>query len=153
MDASAKHKITRKQLPPGKQYINPKNITYIEEEIGYWRKANAIHNYFVRTCQDGIDDCRETQVDDETLTDLLNACKNILKAKKENWPELKDMIKEALPPTSEFFSGSTEIDEWYFKDLENTVKIIEGLEKKVRKIFSGEEVEYYAGEIIYSSSW
>ena len=27
------------------------------EEVGYWRKANAIHGWFVRNVQNGKDDC------------------------------------------------------------------------------------------------
>ena len=29
----------------------------IMEMVGYWRKQNAIHNWFVENVQDGIDDC------------------------------------------------------------------------------------------------
>ena len=30
--------------------IDPKKVTYIVEEAGYWRKANHIHKYFVDKC-------------------------------------------------------------------------------------------------------
>jgi hypothetical protein len=39
-------------------------------EVGYWRKANAIHQYFVDTLQDGVDDQRESPVDLETFENL-----------------------------------------------------------------------------------
>lgn len=39
-------------------------------EFGYWRKANAIHKYFVDTLQDGVDDQRESPVGLETFKDL-----------------------------------------------------------------------------------
>ena len=29
----------------------------------YWRKANAIHGWFVKNAQQGIDDCRTYSVD------------------------------------------------------------------------------------------
>lgn len=28
----------------------------IFEDIGYWRKANQVHNFFVQECQEGIDE-------------------------------------------------------------------------------------------------
>jgi hypothetical protein len=39
-------------------------------EIGYWRKANAIHKYFVDTLQNGVDDQRESPVGLKTFEDL-----------------------------------------------------------------------------------
>ena len=31
-------------------------VCYIEESVGYWRKANAIHNWFVANCDKrGVD--------------------------------------------------------------------------------------------------
>ena len=33
--------------------IDFNKVTYIEEEVGYWRKANQIHKWFVDNCQDG----------------------------------------------------------------------------------------------------
>ena len=31
--------------------------TYITLDVGYWRKANAIHDWFVKNIQDGKDNC------------------------------------------------------------------------------------------------
>ena len=42
--------------------IELKKVTYIEEEAGYWRKANAIHRWFVENVQKGEDDCRDYYV-------------------------------------------------------------------------------------------
>jgi len=39
--------------------IDPKKVSYIVEEVGYWRKANQIHNWFVENVQNGIDECQE----------------------------------------------------------------------------------------------
>ena len=59
--------------------IDFKKVSYIEEEVGYWRKANAIHNWFVENVQDGEDDCREYSVSVEQLQELLDTCKRVLK--------------------------------------------------------------------------
>jgi hypothetical protein len=40
--------------------IDPANVAYIVQEAGYWRKANAIHRWFVDNVQDGNDDCKPT---------------------------------------------------------------------------------------------
>ena len=43
----------------------------LTKEIGYWRKANAVHSWFVENCQDGIDECQLSEVSREDLEDLL----------------------------------------------------------------------------------
>ena len=85
--------------------------------VGYWRKANQIHKWFVDNCQDGVDDCRESYVTREKLETLLALCKETL--------ETKDASK--LPPSSGFFFGSTDIDEWYWSDIEHTIKTLESI--------------------------
>ena len=85
----------------------------------YWRKANAIHGWFVNVVQDGEDNCREYEVDREQLETLRDLCKDIL--------EHPDAERETdLEPTEGFFFGSYKKDEWYYEDLKNTV---EGLDK------------------------
>ena len=40
-------------------------------EVGYWRKANQIHNWFVENIQNGIDDCDyHREVREEDLREL-----------------------------------------------------------------------------------
>jgi len=38
--------------------------------IGYWRKANHIHSWFVENCQNGEDDCGNYYVSRENLEEL-----------------------------------------------------------------------------------
>lgn len=42
----------------GVEGINPEKVKEITEEVGYWRKANAIHGWFVDNVQKGNDDCK-----------------------------------------------------------------------------------------------
>lgn len=37
----------------GIEGVNPEKVEYIEEEFGYWRKANAVHKWFVDNVQNG----------------------------------------------------------------------------------------------------
>ncbi len=85
----------------------------VSRVVAYWRKANAIHQWFVVNVQDGEDDCREYPVSLEHLTDLVNLCNQVLAN--------REMAEDELPPQPGFFFGSTDIDEYYWADLNDTV--------------------------------
>lgn len=120
----------------------------IFEEIGYWRKANAIHRFFVKETQNNIDKCQISIVPKEVLEDLLDRCKRVLKLKKIylNDGIIKDGVgaEEILPTQSGFFFGGTEFDEWYFKDVADTKRII----TKVLK-----NTDFDKQVICYRASW
>ena len=88
-------------------------------EAMYWRKANAIHGWFVETVQDGEDNCHSYDVDRAQLESLRDLCKDIL----EHPDAERD---EDLEPTAGFFFGSCNKDEYYYEDLKKTV---EGLDR------------------------
>lgn len=88
----------------------------VDLKVGYWRKANQIHQWFVDNVQNGEDNCAEYYVDRAKLIELRDLCKLALKDKGK--------AEELLPTQSGFFFGSTEIDEWYFQDVNLTVEII-----------------------------
>lgn len=88
----------------------------IKEEVGYWRKANAIHKWFVENVQDGIDDCDyHREVTKEDLEELLDICHKVLCN--------HGLAKSLLPTESGFFFGSTQYDDWYRDDLKKTIDI------------------------------
>jgi len=97
--------------------IKSNRVKYVVEEVGYWRKANAIHKWFVDNVQKGVDDCGNYSVTREDLSKLLNLCSQVI--------EDKSKASELLPAQSGFFFGSNDYDDWYYKDIEMTVKIIE----------------------------
>jgi hypothetical protein len=114
----------------------PKQVFYLKPdvwEIGYWRKANQIHNWFV-TCAGGVDDCQPVYVHPEQLMDLKDRCEQVLAT-----PVLAAKL---LPTEGGFFFGSTDYDEWYLNDLENTLEII----KLAGNDFTGHD-------LIYRASW
>ena len=121
----------------GKSLIKPvhKRITTIKEEVGYWRKANAIHNWFVDNVQDGNDDCGYYWVGKEDLQKLLDVVDKTLKN--------PSTAHEYLPTVRGFFFGSQDYDEYYFKDLRYTKEMLTELLK---------EDTQYTG-ICYESSW
>lgn len=112
-------------------------IKEISCEAFYWRKANAIHDWFVKNVQKGVDDCGSYYVPKDKLKQLVELCKEVL-AKRAKAAEL-------LPTAEGFFFGSTDYGDYYFEDLENTVT---GLEK----LFANAEIMDYF-EFEYQSSW
>ena len=92
----------------------------IQVSVGYWRKANAIHKWFVENVQSGKDECKPHYVDRSKLKELKQVCEAVLLSKGN-----EERIKSLLCPTSGFFFGSTEIDNYYFDDIEHTIKVID----------------------------
>jgi hypothetical protein len=93
----------------------------IEMEVAYWRKVNAVHKWFVDTCQNGEDDCRQSHVSRKQLEQLITTCKTVLAD--------RDKAKKLLPTEAGFFFGSTDYDEFYFDDLKDTVQQLENVLK------------------------
>ena len=113
-------------------------VEQVSFEAMYWRKANAIHRWFVSKVQEGVDNCAEYNVDADDLTELRDICKQILVD-----PSKADQL---LPPQSGFFFGSTEVDEWYLEQLKYTVDRLDVL-------LELPEVKNHNIAFYYSSSW
>ena len=123
----------------------------ISEEVGYWRKCNAIHNWFVNHVQDGIDDCKyHHEVTKEILEKLYDDCLTVLEKSKlvsrkhKNVIKDKTVAKSILPTQDGFFFGSTDYDEWYIDGLKHTVDVI-------RDII--DTTNFETQMIYYHSSW
>jgi hypothetical protein len=122
------------------------NVGYIATEtyyeIAYWRKANAIHKYFVDRCADGIDQCQKTSVSLGDLEELVNICEQVLN---------NNTLASVLLPTHDgFFFGSIDYDDYYFEQIKYTYnvcsKIITFMEEQDR-------CGNYDWDIVYQSSW
>lgn len=87
-------------------------------EVAYWRKANAIHNWFVENVQDGVDECDRHYVFRDSLIELLFLCKQV--------DEDNSLAEKLLPTKSGFFFGSTDYDSYYFESIKETITMIEG---------------------------
>ena len=108
----------------------------VKFRVAYWRKANAIHQWFVDNVQDGEDNCDEYGVPRESLEELMALCEQIIANPKN--------AKKNLPTASGFFFGSTEYDEYYIQDLEYTVARF----KKILNDPALQKCDFY-----YQSSW
>jgi len=112
-------------------------INHIVVEVMYWRKANAIHDWFVREVQAGVDECQESPVSASKLKELRDLCREVMADKKK-----ANLI---LPTKSGFFFGDTSYDEWYFMHIENT-------EKQLTEILEDKNF-LNIWEFYYQSSW
>lgn len=83
----------------------------VEVTCAYWRKANQVHAWFVKNVQGGNDNCGEYYVSQDKLKELRDLCQKALDNRDPN----------LLPPQDGFFFGGTDIDEWYWQDLKNTI--------------------------------
>lgn len=120
------------ELPEGAQ------VKEVTADILYWRKANAIHKWFVDNVQDGVDECQKSYVSKENLQKLLETCKTVLANPSQ--------AETLLPSQNGFFFGGTEYDEWYIKDLERTVEVLENIVPKM-------ETDFREWIFYYQSSW
>ena len=118
--------------------IDFSKISYIEEQVGYWRKANAIHKWFVENCQGGVDDCGQYSVNHEQLKELHSICQKVLKTKGN-----KKLAKELLDTQDGFFFGGTDMDEYYYLDIEYTADMI------FKALLTSEQYS----EFYYQASW
>jgi len=115
-----------------------KNTDYygasVEVVCAYWRKANAIHGWFVKNVQDNRDDCRSYYVDSSQLKSLKSVCENSLLLKN---PHL-------LMPVEGFFFGHNDIDGYYWAIIKNTIEQLD-------RVFALPEVDDLS--FYYQSSW
>lgn len=148
MAPEERHQIVVRKNGQPRTDIRPERISSIIEEVAYWRKANAIHRWFVQNCQGGVDDCRRAHVRREQLQELVDLCKWVLNSVEcvdadvnvgyqitaEGMQPLTEpgkavaqpqIAKELLPTQSGFFFGGTDYDQFYLKDLQDTIEQLE----------------------------
>ena len=100
--------------------------------VAYWRKANHIHGWFVENVQDNKDDCEEYYVSRQKLEELKIKCMRMLVSKNP----------DTMPRVSGFFFGSDEVDDSYWRAVEDTIR-------QLHKVLSlPNDYSFY-----YQSSW
>ena len=130
-----KHTISIKKGKKKLDHIKPDRVCSVVEEVMYWRKFNALHKWFVDNIQEGVDDCKESFVDESDLKMLLETLTYVL--------ENKDSAETILPTAQGFFFGSDDIDEYYWEEVKSTIIQLKDLLEEDNKGAS-----YY-----YRSSW
>lgn len=135
-EGSAKVTIDRGDPCIGPKFveIDFNEVSSVAVSVAYWRKANAIHNWFIQNCAKGVDDCRPVYVEPSQLIELRKICEDILKRPEG---EERDSAAESMLPTCDgFFFGTTEYGEWYYQQLQNTVDML-------KDIAEGDHDDYY----------
>lgn len=112
--------------------INDSGGLFIQTPFAYWRKANSIHRWFLTHLPEGdTDRCQPIPVTGKELLKLVDLCKEVLAD--------HDKAEELLPTQEGFFFGTYEYDEWYFQDLENTIRQLKDVKEE--------------DDFIYQASW
>jgi hypothetical protein len=156
--------------------IDVKKITYITEQVAYWRKANQIHDWFINNCNAGEDRCIDIPVSREQLQELLDTCILVRDNSKLKEGQIKNgahiemapdgdikeipimekgkvivdasVASDLLPTAAGFFFGSTDYDEYYMEDIEHTIEVLQA-ELNIDYHAVGE----YEPEYSYRPSW
>jgi hypothetical protein len=121
--------------------IKKERISEVVEEVGYWRKFNALHNWFVNECGDGEDNCQEIYIG-EKLPELLETLHKVKEVYDSNPPDKEEQLDDIFPTSSGFFFGGTEYDEYYIEQVNETINLLTELLKE------DENGDYY-----YQASW
>jgi len=122
----------KRNFPDLPEHMRVKEVTI---EAMYWRKANAIHKWFVDRVQGGEDNCSEFEVTLEQLEELLAVIDEVLDNPKR--------AGKLLPPQAGFFFGSRNMDDWYWEDLKST-------QSKLQELFTR---DWKSWEFYYRASW
>ena len=109
----------------------------VEIPVMYWRKANAIHNWFIRELADGVDDCRPLELTVERLRDLVRLCERVV--------DDHSKAEELLPTGSGFFFGGTGYDEYYFEGIAHTADRL----RYVVAEMEAQDIDW----LVYQASW
>lgn len=126
--------------------IDSNRVSYITEELMYWRKANNIHGWFCHNTEAITEDIRY-YVSRDNLEELLSTCKQVIEI-LDGLPKVikqvvggfkngekymddvevydnTDDVMDLLPPTEGFFFGSDSIDGYYRESLVETIEFLE----------------------------
>ena len=139
-----KHSVTVNKGDQPHPTIKTDRVSYVVEEIGYWRKANQIHAWFVDNVQDGVDDCKNYYVEIEKLKELLDICIEIKGLYAKNKQKFREYATEKLPTRTGFFFGDDRYEDNYMYDINNTIEILQDVYEQ--------DADWF-GDYTYQSSW
>ena len=118
------------------------DISGVDEEVMYWRKANHIHKWFVDNVQGGEDKCNRFEIGWDNLKALADVCNKVIEGSKlvdgmvddgtvydQEHPEglalhrpgkvieEPTVARKLLPRQEGFFFGCQDYDEYYLNDV------------------------------------
>jgi hypothetical protein len=128
--------------------IKPERISYIVEDVGYWRKFNALHNYIVENFADGRDDYQHIGLTEgglRNILDTLQEAQEVLDS-DASYEFKSDKLSEILPTAEGFFFGSNEYDDYYAENVAYTISLLTDLLDECEE--SEDDCSFY-----YQASW
>ncbi len=114
----------------------------VEQEFIYWRKANQIHMWLVDNVQGGVDDCEEHQVSTKQIVHFYD---ELVKARLSR-------DESIFSPSEGFFFGSTDIDEYYWQELRDTIEELKPEIEKIKEL-DEDNRDNYEYTFFYRASW
>ena len=121
------------------------NSLIVDVQVGYWRIANVIYNWFVDNVPGGVADGRRRYVARSKIQELADLCDKILEGIDFGEPsvedagfpwalttypnltfsdEARDLINDKLPPQDGPLFGGSGVDEWYALSIKETAEIL-----------------------------
>ncbi len=110
------------------------NKPQIRFKVIYYRKFNALHDWIVQNCQEGIDGCQLTLVSIEKVKELVALLESLT----------PNNCEDLFPTANGFFFGGTDYDEGYWSDIKGSINDFNYLLNQ----FNWSECS-----LIYQSSW
>lgn len=153
-ETNPKHFVSVKKDGTLRSDIKPERVSYIVEEVAYWRKFNALHNYIVEKHAGGTDECQDIYIGLTDLEVIVETLKEVLKSKPTPEGEVDNDApdpEDILPTSPGFFFGSTDYDEYYYQDVEDTIDVLQPLIDEVNR--ANEEHGMWGSEFVYRASW
>lgn len=130
-----------------------------DEELGYWRKFNALHGCILELTHANPDsNCEEISLSKEDIEDILRTLKQVQSIltmarhvqldsidgeSSTDYTFYQGVIDDVcaiFPPCSGFFWGGTDIDNWFELEVADSIPIFE---KALVLANEGEEIYYY----------
>lgn len=112
-------------------FMTPKGVEF---EVGYLRKANAIHGFIVENFADGKDECQDIYLYDEHLESLREVVEKVNSD--------INLAPTLLPATEGFFFGPQDYGEYYQEDIQTMLKILNNIDQI--------KDDY---DLVYKASW
>ena len=104
-----------------------------KQEVAYWRKANQVRQWLVdHTDLCSNDNCEIIPVTKDILEQLIKDCEEVIAHPQR--------AEEIMPTSAGFFFGSYDYDEWYFEQIQDTIRQIKSILETTD--FDNEVIEY-----------
>lgn len=104
------------------------------KELAYFRKVNFLIPFFEETLFSEINNLEDLKVTKESIEELKNRCEQVLND--------HTLAKDLLPTQSGFFFGSTNYDEYYYKNVENVLETCKTLLPEFDNLKDGERIVF-----------